>query len=202
MTGKFMRSERAQMICTVRAVVVALALASFTTVAASSQSIPRIGTVHLQTALLKTKEGQAAATELQRKFAGKEQGLKKLQSEIAALREELNRSNSVASQKTKDTLARDIEQKTKVFNRELEDLQTELDQEQSRVLNDLGARMLTIVQKFASSSGYGLVIDVSSPQNPVLFASETFDITGEVVRMFNESTATAPPPTGATPTKK
>lgn len=61
--------------------------------------------------------------------------------------------------------------------------------------------MLNIIKKFANSAGYGLVVDVSTPQSPVLFASEAFDITGEVVRMFNEFTV-ALPQTGATPTKK
>jgi outer membrane protein len=184
------------MICTGRTAMLAILLAGISRAAQTSVPSPRIGIVHVQTALLKTRDGRAAAAELQRKAGSREQGLKKLQSDIAALREELKKSSVIGSQSRKDTLAQEIEHKTKLFNRELEDLQTELDQEQSRVLNDLGTRMLNIIRKFATSAGYGLVIDTSASQNPVLFASEALDVSGEVVRMFDESSA-APLPAGA-----
>lgn len=149
-------------------------------------SAAKIGTVHLQAALLKTKEGQAAAAELQRKANSKEQELKKLQSEIAGLREELNKGANVASQTKQDSLSMDIERKTKTFNRQVEDLRAELDQDQTRILNDLGNRVVNTIRKFAADGGYGLVIDVSAGQSPVLFASEPLDVTNEVVQLFDK----------------
>lgn len=156
---------------------------------AAAQTPPsgvKIGTVHLQAALLKTKEGQAAAAELQRKANSKEQELKKLQSEIAGLREELNKGANVASQTKQDSLSMDIERKTKAFNRQVEDLRAELDQDQARILNDLGNRVVNTIRKFAADGGYGLVIDVSAGQSPVLFASEPLDVTNEVVQLFDK----------------
>jgi outer membrane protein len=158
----------------------------------NSASLPKVGTVHLQAALLKTREGQAAAAEIQRRAASKEQALMKLQSEIAALREELSKTGSVASQSRQESLAREIEQKTKVFNRQLEDLQAELDQEQNRIFNDLGSRMIKIIQKFAVNGGYGLIVDVSAAQSPVLFASEPLNVTAQIVRMFDDSEGKLP----------
>ena len=155
-------------------------------------STPKIGTVHLQAAILKTKEGQAAAAELQRRAGSKEQALKKLQSEITTLREELSKAGSVASQSRQEPLSREIEQKTKAFNRQLEDLQAEMEQEQSRMLNDLGSRMINIIQKFAASGGYALIVDISSGQSPVLFASEPLNVTAQVIRIFDESTPKLP----------
>lgn len=171
-------------------------VAVYMTVAGQSAApAMKVGTVHLQNALLKTKEGQAAAAELQRKAGSKEQALKKLQMEIADLRERLNKSGSVASASKQESLSQEIEQKTKTFNRQLEDLQAEIDAEQARILSDLGGRMLATIRKFAASGGYSLVIDVSAPQGPVLYASEPLDVTAAVIRMFDAAESPTPPPT-------
>lgn len=154
----------------------------------------KVGTVHLQNALLKTKEGQAAAAQLQRNTEIKEQSLKKLQLEIAGLREQLNKSGSVASASKQESLSKKIEQKTKTFNRQLEDLQAEVDGEQGRILNDLGGRMLATIRRFANSGGYSLIVDVSAPQSPVLYVSEPLDVTADVIKMFDAAESTTPKP--------
>jgi outer membrane protein len=137
--------------------------------------------------VLKSKAGQAAVRELQAKAAPKEEALKTLQSEISGLREQLSKAEAIASSDKQAALSREIEQKTKTLNRKLEDFQVEMEQEQTRILNGLGSRMLAIINQYASRQGYALIVDVSAPQNPVLFASPPLDVTAEVIKMFDES---------------
>ena len=95
----------------------------------------------------------------------------------------------------------DIDAKTKSFNRQVEDAQAELDQEQGRVLNELGGRMLAVLDKYAKDNGYAVILDVSSQQTPVLFAANSIDVTREVVDLYNKNApapGTAAPPASST----
>ena len=143
------------------------------TVAASAQtSAPtKVGIINIQQAIISTSDGQKAAKELEEKSAPKKKELERLQGEINALRDQLNKMSSVGSEDQKRKLMGDIDAKTKSFNRQVEDAQAELDQEQGRVLNELGGRMLAVLDKYAKDNGYAVILDISSQQTPVLFAA-------------------------------
>ena len=120
----------------------------------------------------------------------------KLQSEINGLREKLNKLSSVGSDEQKQTLMREIDQKTKNFNRQVEDAQAELDQEQGRLLNELGGKMLAVLDKYAKDNGFAVVLDVSQQNTPVLFAANSIDVTQDVVALYDKN---AGPGTSAAP---
>lgn len=170
--------------------------------AASAQtSAPtKVGILNFQTALVSTSEGQKAVKELEAKSAPKKKELEKLQSEIAALRDQLNKMSSVGSEEQKRKLMGDIDQRTKSFNRQVEDAQAELDQDQNRLLNELAGRMLAVLDKYAKDNGYSVILDVSSQQTPVLFAANSVDVTRDVVELYNKNApgAAAAPAPGAT----
>ena len=58
------------------------------------------------------------------------------------------------SEEAKQKLMREIDQNTKSLNRETEDDQAELDQEQSKIMQELGQRMMTVIDKYAKDNGY------------------------------------------------
>lgn len=162
--------------------------------AAYSQNLApvKIGVVHLQKALLGTKEGQAAARQLQSSSAAKEKPLTELQAEITKLRQQFEKSATVSSPEQQAALTQEIDRKTKLFNRQVEDLRADLDAEQTKILNDLGSRMLTVINQYAAEAGYSLIIDISAPQSSVLHASDSLDVTSEIIKLFDTSAPKAP----------
>jgi hypothetical protein len=52
--------------------------------------------------------------------------------------------------------------------------------------------MMQVIDKYAQSNGYSIVLDVSNPNTPVLYASNTIDITKEVIDMYDKTIGTAP----------
>lgn len=184
--------------------------ASALTVSAQSAAPAKVGIINIQAAIIGTKEGQAAAKELDAKSAPKKKALEALQAEIAGLRDKLNKLSSVGSEEQKQSLMRDIDTKTKSFNRQVEDAQAELDQEQGRVLNELGGRMLAVLDKYAKDNGYAVILDVSAQNTPVLFAANGIDVTQDVIALYDKnagatSPAAAPagvPPASAPPATK
>jgi outer membrane protein len=167
----------------------------------------KVGIINIQAAIVGTKEGQAAAKQLEAKSAPKKQELEKEQAEINALRDQLNKMSSVGSDEQKRKLMADIDSKTKTFNRHVEDAQAELDQEQQKVLNELGGKMLAVLDKYAKDNGYSLILDVSRQDTPVLFAANGIDVTQDVIALYDKnapaagaSSSAAPPSSAATPT--
>jgi outer membrane protein len=157
----------------------------------------KVGVVNIQAALVATKEGQKAASELEGKRAPRTKDLEKKQSDIRTLQESLNRGGNAMSEQAKAELVRSIDSKTKSFNRELEDAQAEWDQEQQKILQDLGQKMMAIIDKYAKDNGYTVILDVSNPQTPVLYASNTIDITKDIVDLYDKNAASLTPAAGA-----
>jgi outer membrane protein len=93
---------------------------------------------------------------------------------------------------------RDIDANNKSLQRDTEDAQADLDAEQGKIMQELGNKVMAVLEKYATGNGYALVLDVSNPQTPVLWASQTIDITGDIVKLYDQ----ANPGTGAPATAK
>src|SRR5579863_4242429 len=83
----------------------------------------------------------------------------------------------------------------------MEDAQAEYDQEQRKVLDGLGQKMMQVIDKYAATNGYSVILDVSNPQTPVLYASNAVDITKDIIELYDKAAASAPAaPASAKPT--
>lgn len=162
--------------------------------AAGAQSQPqptKVGIIHIQNAIISTKDGQQAAQELQNKFEPKRKELEKKQSEIAALQDQLRKGANTLSEEARQKLMREIDAKTRNLNRETEDAQAEFDQEQQKILQELGGRLMQVIDKYARDNGFALILDVSSPQTPVLYAANSIDITQAIVELYDKNSPSA-----------
>ena len=159
----------------------------------------KVGIINIQAAIIGTREGQAAAKDLEAKSAPKKRELEKLQAEINGMKDKLSKLGSVGSDEQKQSLMRDIDTRTKSFNRQVEDAQAELDQEQGRVLNELGGKMLAVLDQYAKDNGYAIILDVSQQNTPVLFAANGIDVTQDVVALYDKNAPSAAAPAPAAP---
>jgi len=147
----------------------------------------KVGIINVQNALVSTKDGQKAAAELEAKANPKRKELEAKQAEINSLQDQLQKGQNTLSESSKQSLARDLDRKTKNLKRDAEDAEAEWNQDQQKVLQQLGQRVMAVVDKYAKDNGYTLVLDVSSPQTPVLYASNTVDITKDVVELYDKN---------------
>jgi outer membrane protein len=161
--------------------------------AAASAPPTKVAVIQIQAALAATKEGQKAAADLEVKLAPRKKELDGKQAEIKDLQERLQRGGNTLSDSAKEDLTRNIDTKTKSYNRELEDAQAELEQEQQKVVGVLGQKMMAVIDKYAQQNGFAIVLDVSSQNTPVLYASNTVDITKEVIDLYDKTVFTPTP---------
>lgn len=167
-------------------------------VPATPQSPGKVGVINIQGAIVSTKDGQKAASEIQTRFNPKKAELDKRQSDIGQLQDQLNRGRNTLSEEAQQKLVREIDQKTKALNRDTEDARSELDQEQQKLMGELFSRIQVVLDKYAKDNGYTLILDISSPQTPVMYASNAIDVTREIIELYDKNapsaTAAAPAP--------
>ncbi|MDQ2945405.1 MAG: OmpH family outer membrane protein [Acidobacteriota bacterium] len=166
-----------------------LALAGTAALAQAQAAMGKVGVINIQSAIVTTKDGQKAAAELDAKAAPKRKTLEAKQNEINSLKDQLQKGSNALSETAKQEIVRNIDTKTKSFNRDMEDAQAEVEQDQQKVLQDLGGRIMAVIDKYAKDNGFVLILDVSSPQTPVMFASNTIDVTKDIIDLYDKAAA-------------
>jgi outer membrane protein len=182
-------------------VLPALALTTALLAHAQTAASTKVGIIQLQQAILATKDGQKAVNDLRARFEPKRTELEKKQANIASMQDQLRKGSATMSEDAKNKLVRDIDQATKSLNRDTEDAQAEVEQAENKIMQELGGRIMAVVDKYAKDNGYGLILDVSNPQAPVVFAASSIDITREVIDLYdkNAPAATTSAPAAAPP---
>jgi outer membrane protein len=172
---------------------------------AQGQVPTKIAIIYVQNAILGTKDGQKAAADLQAQFSPRQQDLEKKQAELSGLQDQLRRGSATMSDEAKTKLMRDIDATTTRLNRDVQDFHTDSDEAQGKVMNELAGKMLAVIEKHALQNGYAVVLDVSNPQTPVIWAAAGVDITNDIVKLYDQAypgTAAAPAAKPSTPAAK
>lgn len=180
-------------------VFVGFTLAVATALAANAQGPPtKVAVISIQGAIAATKDGQKAIAELDSKAAPKRKELDQKQTDINNLKDQLNKGSNTLSEATKADLYKTIQQKTTSLQRDFEDAQADMDQEQQKILQQLGQKILAVIERYARDNGFAMVVDVSSPQTPVMYASPSIDITKEIIDLYDKNSASMSTPAPAT----
>jgi len=178
-----------------------LALAIAATGAKADAQQGKFAIINIQGAIISTKDGQKAAGELQAKTAPKKKELEQKQNEINSLQDQLNKGSNTLSDTAKNDLYKNIEDKKKRLQREVEDAQSDLEADQQKLLQQLGQKILAVIEKYSRDNGITMVLDVSNPQTPVLYASPSIDITKEIIELYDKNAASGGAPAPAPATK-
>lgn len=172
------------------------ALAFGAALTAHAQAPAKIGVIQVQEAILSTKDGQKAANDLQAKFAPRKAELEKKQGDITGLQDQLKRGSATMSDDAKNKLVHDIDAKTTALKRDSEDFDTDVQEEEGKLMQQLGQKVMKVVDKYALDNGFAVIFDVSNPQTPVLWRATATDITADIIALYdkaNPSAATATP---------
>jgi Skp family chaperone for outer membrane proteins len=173
-----------------------LTLAQATSAPAADPGPPvaKIGVVNIQEAIMSSNEGKKEADALQQKFGGRQTELKNLNDEVEGLKKQFQAQQTTLSEDARAAKAKAIETKTKTLQRNYDDFQTEVQQAEQEVINRIGQKMLAVLEKYANANGYAMVLDVSNPQTPVLWANQGSLITKQLVDAYNAESGIAAPP--------
>lgn len=159
----------------------------------------KIGIVNIQDAIIATNEGKKEFDALQQRFAPKQNELKNLNDEVENMKKDLQAKGDKLNEDERAKQVKTLEVKQKTLQRSYEDAQNEFQQAEQEVVNRIGGKMLNVLEKYADKNGYSIILDVSNPQTPVLWANKGTNITKELVDAYNAESPVAAAPAAAGP---
>ncbi len=154
----------------------------------------KIAVIAFQAAVAQTNEGQRDSADLQKKFAPKREQLQALNTEVGTLTKELQLQGDKLSDEQRTTRTRTLEEKKKKLQRDAEDAENEFKSESQEVFNALASKVYEVLLSYAQQQGYSVVLDVSQEQNPVLYASQSTNITKVIIDAYNVKSGVPAPP--------
>lgn len=178
-----------------------LAASIAASVGAQTPAPTKVGVIQIQAALANTKDGQKALADLDTKMEPRKKNLEKQQADLQSLQDQMQRGGNAMSDTAKAELQRSFDQKKKVFDRDVEDANTEAETEQRKILDELGPKMQKVIDKYAVANGYSLILDVSNQSTPVVYMSNSAEITKDIIEAYDKAypAAAAPAKPAATP---
>ncbi len=174
---------------------IGLVWASVTLLAQTPAPAPaptKICVINLQSAMLSTKDGQAAADEFRTKFAEpEEKKLQAKQAEITDLNDKLQRGANTMSQTAQDDMKKSLDRKNTEYKRAVEDYQFDHDEMQRKLLDDLSAKMQAVIARYAQENACAVFLDVTNPNSGIMWISDTADVTRQIVEAYDKAQSTA-----------
>src|SRR5258708_29243300 len=114
----------------------------------------KVAVVQIQRAIGECAEGKKAGEDLVKRFQPKRDELERKGKEIQDLQKKAQDGDKLMNDEQKGQLARDIDRKTKDFNRDNDDAQADYQAALDQIVNAIGSRLMEGVGVYAHKNGY------------------------------------------------
>ena len=91
------------------------------------------------------------------------------------------------SDDAKTKIERDIDSKTKALQRDTQDTSADYEEEMGKVYQEMGNKMLQIIEQYSYQNGYAVVLDVSNQQTPVIWAAPSANIIADIIKLYDQA---------------
>ena len=147
----------------------------------------KIAILNVRQAIVTTVEGKQASAQLQSQFATQQNDLQNMQKQIQDLQNRIANSHGTLSDDEQAKLQRQGELMTRQFQRKQDDLNEAVNAAQSDVIDNIGRKMLDVLDRYSRENGYTVVFDTSAQGSPVVYGSSQIDITQEIIRLYDQA---------------
>ena len=166
---------------------------------ATAAGAEKVGVIDVQVAITSTSEGKQAAAELQSQFAPRQTELTNMQKQMEDIQTRMRTGQTTLSDDEKARLAREGDQLQRSYQRKSQDAQDDFNEAQREIVDRIGRKMIDVLSKYSRDNGYSVILDRSGQSSPVIFATNSVDVTQEIIRLYDQtypakSGSTARPP--------
>ncbi len=142
----------------------------------------QVAIINMQRAISQCAEGKKALEDLQTKYRPEQEAITKLNQEVSALQDTLQRQMTTLSEDEQTRMSRQLQQKQTDLKRKEEDAQTDFNDDRQDVVTRIGKKMVQVIDQYAKQHGLALVIDSSSG---IYYAADGVDITDAVIKQYD-----------------
>jgi len=170
--------------------------------ASAAPAPTKVAIINVQYAILSTADGKKALADMSAKYDGRKATLEKRATDLRGKQDTLRKGASTMSEDARAKMVRDIDAESKALQRDGEDFNNDQEQEQNKLMNEIGGKMLEIIGQYAGANGYAMVLNVGE-QTPLLWHNPSTDITADIIKLYDQAhpaaAAPAKPAAPATP---
>ncbi len=163
--------------------------------------VSKVAVVDFERAIVESAEGKKSSEKFNSTLQSRQAEGEKRQKELEDSQKKLQTQERTLSETAKANLQKDIDRRTTELQRFNEDSQKELQSLRDELLRPIAERASAILNAMAAAQGYVLIVDVSNPQNNVLWFNPANDVTAELTRRIDAATKTSETPAGANPAR-
>lgn len=153
----------------------------------SAPAPSKIAVINLQVAIVGTAEGKQASEEIRAQFAPRQTELQNLQKQIEDIQRRVQAGATTLSDEEKARLSQQYTTLSRRYQRQSQDLTDDGNDVQQAEVNRIGQKMMTVLDKYAKANGYGVVIDSSAQNTPVVYAANQVDITQQIIKLYDDA---------------
>jgi len=147
----------------------------------------KIGVLNMEVAITSTEEGKQAANELTAKFAPRQTELQNLQKQIQDIATRLQTTSNTLSDDEKYRLSRESDQLSRNLQRKQTEARDDYQEAQQDLINTLGRKLMTVLDKYSRENGFSVIFDNSSQQTPVIYAAPATDVTQDIIKLYDQN---------------
>ena len=160
--------------------------------------VSKVAVIDFEKAIVESVEGKKSSDKFNATLQAKQADGEKRQKELEDAQRKLQTQERTLSETAKANLQKDIDRRTTEMQRFNEDTQKEMQSLRDELLRPIAEKASALLNQLAAEKGYTLVVDVSNPQNNVVWFNPQNEITAELTRRIDASapaTSSAPPAT-------
>lgn len=143
----------------------------------------KVATVDLQEAINQVKDGVAAKARLEGMFAEKQKAIAAMETRLQKMDDDYQKQAMVLSEAARQQKEQEIMQLQAQYQQLYMTSQQEMQQAYAEAMEGLIGKMREICEGLGKERGYTLVVDVT--EGGIVYASDTIDITAEVVKRYD-----------------
>ena len=158
----------------------------------------KIAVIQFEGVVAQTNEGQRAFAALNTKFQPKQQQIKQQSDEVDTLKKDMQTAGDKLSDAERQSRLRTIDEKEKSLQRNVEDARNDFSGEMNETFQGIAQKVAAVMTAYAQQNGYTIVLDAGQQQSPILWASESTNISEAVVQAYNAKSGVPAQPGAAT----
>ncbi len=145
----------------------------------------KIAVINIQQAIGETNDGKKMLSDLQKKYAPRQQSLQQQGKDITALQDKLQNQSTMLSDQERYDLTRELDQKQRHFKEAQDDAQADYQADTQEAVRQIGQKMVKLIGQYAPEHHFALVL--GDQQVPVYYVSKAVDITEDIVALYNKT---------------
>lgn len=161
--------------------VLAAVLACAAAPAAAQAADYKIGFVNGERLLREAAPAKRAQAKLEKEFAGRQADVQKLDKQVQALQQSLDRDGATMSEADRRNKERDLANMTRDLQRSQREFREDLNLRKNEELASMQERANKVIQQIAVDEKFDLIV-----QEPVIYASPRIDITDRVIKALSD----------------